>query len=100
MPACVCSALGAMGLQSDFRFSVLACSVQLQLIAAAGAIPPCWALAKLGLRTLLTAAAIVDDASQATTNLPRKRFYRARAHSNPLNDSSFDVPAHPDDASW
>ncbi|CAL5228892.1 g12108 [Coccomyxa viridis] len=31
---------------------------------------------------------------------PRKRMYRARAHSNPLNDSNFDVPAHPDDYDW
>jgi hypothetical protein len=31
---------------------------------------------------------------------PRKRFYRARAHSNPLNDAIFDVPAHPDDYEW
>ena len=31
---------------------------------------------------------------------PRKRMYRARAHSNPLNDASFDVPAHPDEYDW
>ncbi|KNA25582.1 hypothetical protein SOVF_005610 [Spinacia oleracea] len=27
-----------------------------------------------------------------STGLPRKRFYRARAHSNPLSDSHFPVP--------
>lgn len=31
---------------------------------------------------------------------PRKCFYRARAHSNPLNDASFPVPAHPDKVDW
>ncbi|KAG2490234.1 hypothetical protein HYH03_011358 [Edaphochlamys debaryana] len=31
---------------------------------------------------------------------PRKRFYRARAHSNPLNDASFDVPTRPEDFDW
>lgn len=30
-----------------------------------------------------------------STGLPRKRFYRARAHSNPLSDSHFPVPASP-----
>ncbi|GMP74495.1 hypothetical protein CsSME_00031900 [Camellia sinensis var. sinensis] len=30
-----------------------------------------------------------------TTRLPRKRFYRARAHSNPLSDSYFPVPISP-----
>lgn len=30
-----------------------------------------------------------------TTGLPRKRFYRARAHSNPLSDSHFPVPTSP-----
>lgn len=31
---------------------------------------------------------------------PRKALYRARAHSNPLNDTYFDAPAHPDDLDW
>ncbi|KAK1383209.1 tRNA (guanine-N(7)-)-methyltransferase [Heracleum sosnowskyi] len=30
-----------------------------------------------------------------TTHLPRKRFFRARAHSNPLSDSHFPVPVSP-----
>lgn len=29
------------------------------------------------------------------TGLPRKRFYRARAHSNPLSDSHFPIPISP-----
>lgn len=31
----------------------------------------------------------------ASSKLPRKRFYRARAHSNPLSDSHFPVPVSP-----
>ncbi|KAF8723581.1 hypothetical protein HU200_021536 [Digitaria exilis] len=33
----------------------------------------------------------------AAGKLPRKRFYRARAHSNPLSDSHFPVPVSPDE---
>ncbi|OUZ99208.1 tRNA (guanine-N-7) methyltransferase [Macleaya cordata] len=33
--------------------------------------------------------------SNKSTGLPRKRFYRARAHSNPLSDSHFPVPIAP-----
>ncbi|XP_078431365.1 tRNA (guanine-N-7) methyltransferase [Wolffia australiana] len=32
--------------------------------------------------------------------LPRKRFYRARAHSNPLSDSHFPVPLRPSDVDY
>ncbi|KAK2076074.1 hypothetical protein QBZ16_001410 [Prototheca wickerhamii] len=32
--------------------------------------------------------------------LPRKQLYRARAHSNPLNDQFFDVPLSPAEAPW
>ena len=35
-----------------------------------------------------------------TVKHPRKRLYRARAHSNPLNDAHFPVPAHPDAFNW
>mmetsp|Transcript_10509 Transcript_10509/g.29899 ORF Transcript_10509/g.29899 Transcript_10509/m.29899 type:complete len:257 (+) Transcript_10509:69-839(+) len=31
---------------------------------------------------------------------PRKRFYRARAHSNPLNDQYFPVPTRPQEYDW
>ncbi|KAH7366314.1 hypothetical protein KP509_18G072300 [Ceratopteris richardii] len=31
---------------------------------------------------------------------PRKRFYRARAHSNPLSDSQFPVPVSPAHMDW
>eukprot|EP01018_Ginkgo_biloba_P018499 Gb_23703 [translate_table: standard] len=34
-------------------------------------------------------------AESASVRLPRKRFYRARAHSNPLSDSHFPVPVCP-----
>ncbi|XP_062541419.1 tRNA (guanine-N(7)-)-methyltransferase [Armigeres subalbatus] len=36
----------------------------------------------------------------APTKLPQKRFYRQRAHSNPIADHTFDYPAHPDDYDW
>ncbi|KAJ4813927.1 tRNA (guanine-N(7)-)-methyltransferase [Rhynchospora pubera] len=36
----------------------------------------------------------------ATARLPRKRFYRARAHSNPLSDSHFPVPICPSDVDF
>ncbi|KAK7311807.1 hypothetical protein RJT34_10179 [Clitoria ternatea] len=37
----------------------------------------------------------VNPAICKSTGLPRKRFYRARAHSNPLSDSHFPVPISP-----
>ena len=37
----------------------------------------------------------VVDTLDKETGMPRKRFYRARAHSNPLNDVQFDKCAHP-----
>ena len=36
----------------------------------------------------------------ALTSKPKKRLYRARAHSNPLNDHSFDVPLTPKHVNW
>uniref|UniRef100_A0A7S0YB59 tRNA (guanine-N(7)-)-methyltransferase n=1 Tax=Polytomella parva TaxID=51329 RepID=A0A7S0YB59_9CHLO len=49
----------------------------------------------------------VEESAEATpteaegaVKHPRKRFYRARAHSNPLNDSMFDVPTSPDEVEW
>lgn len=35
-----------------------------------------------------------------STRLPRKRFYRARAHSNPLSDSHFPIPISPADVDY
>lgn len=32
--------------------------------------------------------------------LPRKKYYRQRAHSNPLGDHNFDYPVRPDDMDW
>lgn len=37
----------------------------------------------------------VNTKSNNSTGLPRKRFYRARAHCNPLSDSHFPVPLTP-----
>eukprot|EP00123_Amoebidium_parasiticum_P009990 comp19826_c0_seq1/m.23850 comp19826_c0_seq1/g.23850 ORF comp19826_c0_seq1/g.23850 comp19826_c0_seq1/m.23850 type:complete len:261 (-) comp19826_c0_seq1:122-904(-) len=36
----------------------------------------------------------------STVALPRKKFYRQRAHSNPLADHSFDYPLTPDEMDW
>lgn len=35
-----------------------------------------------------------------STGLPRKRFYRARAHSNPLSDSHFPIPISPSEVDY
>lgn len=35
-----------------------------------------------------------------STGLPRKRFYRARAHSNPLSDSHFPIPIAPSEVDY
>ncbi|KAH8329836.1 hypothetical protein KR067_002794, partial [Drosophila pandora] len=40
------------------------------------------------------------DPTSAVTGLPQKRFYRQRAHSNPIADHSFDYPARPEDVDW
>ncbi|XP_045785419.1 tRNA (guanine-N(7)-)-methyltransferase [Maniola jurtina] len=32
--------------------------------------------------------------------LPQKKYYRQRAHSNPIADHCFEYPAHPDDYDW
>ncbi|EDW06288.1 tRNA (guanine-N(7)-)-methyltransferase [Drosophila mojavensis] len=38
--------------------------------------------------------------ASAVTGLPQKRFYRQRAHSNPIADHSFNYPARPEDVDW
>ena len=49
-------------------------------------------------------AAIIDvrhfTAQGEEFSHPSKRFYRARAHSNPLNDVHFPVPTSPADVDW
>jgi len=32
--------------------------------------------------------------------LPQKRFYRQRAHTNPISDHCFDYPVKPDEMNW
>lgn len=39
-------------------------------------------------------------AQKGKSSHPRKRFYRARAHSNPLSDSHFPVPISPAHIDW
>ncbi|EDX16892.1 GD16394 [Drosophila simulans] len=42
----------------------------------------------------------VLNPTSAVTGLPQKRYYRQRAHSNPIADHSFDYPARPEDVDW
>ena len=42
----------------------------------------------------------VKDGSPAAVKLPQKKFYRQRAHSNPMADHSFDYPVSPDQMNW
>jgi hypothetical protein len=51
----------------------------------------------LALPMTRTNGASAGGGQQASGKLPRKRFYRARAHSNPLSDSHFPVPVSPDE---
>ncbi|RLV84842.1 hypothetical protein JA9_000719 [Meyerozyma sp. JA9] len=37
---------------------------------------------------------------EAKPDLPRKRYYRQRAHSNPFSDHSLDYPRNPDAMEW
>jgi len=42
-------------------------------------------------------------AAQVTSmpaQLPQKKFYRQRAHSNPMSDHSFEYPVRPSDMNW
>ncbi|CAO3598773.1 unnamed protein product [Absidia cylindrospora] len=44
----------------------------------------------------------IDDESKLChdTKLPRKRFFRQRAHANPFSDHNLEYPAHPADMDW
>ncbi|QLL34816.1 hypothetical protein HG536_0H01910 [Torulaspora globosa] len=46
----------------------------------------------------------IDENSVAQKNgkldLPKKKFYRQRAHSNPFSDHQLDYPASPDEMDW
>jgi tRNA (guanine-N7-)-methyltransferase len=53
----------------------------------------CYYDAALQKRTMLENNANANISK--STGLPRKRFYRARAHSNPLSDSHFPIPISP-----
>lgn len=39
-------------------------------------------------------------AEGSAVSLPQKKYFRQRAHSNPLSDHSFTYPAKPDDMDW
>ena len=38
-----------------------------------------------------------DDKAEESVALPKKKFYRQRAHSNPISDHCFDYPVTPDE---
>ena len=42
---------------------------------------------------------IEDDMDTEEAKLPKKKFYRQRAHSNPIADHCFDYPVSPDKVS-
>ena len=42
---------------------------------------------------------IEDDMDTEGAKLPKKKFYRQRAHSNPIADHCFDYPVSPDKVS-
>jgi len=41
-----------------------------------------------------------DDKAEESVALPKKKFYRQRAHSNPISDHCFDYPVTPDEYDW
>ncbi|XP_062594914.1 acetylcholine receptor subunit alpha-like [Saccostrea cucullata] len=44
---------------------------------------------------------VVDNIyKMETVRLPQKKYYRQRAHANPMTDHSFDVPVKPEDMEW
>lgn len=43
---------------------------------------------------------IDDAASNETNTLPKKRYYRQRAHSNPFSDHKLDYPTSPEEMDW
>lgn len=42
----------------------------------------------------------VADGDSSAPLPPSKKFFRGRAHANPLSDHTFDVPATVEDAPW
>jgi len=41
-----------------------------------------------------------EEGQEQPLSLPQKRYYRQRAHSNPLSDHCFDYPIRPDQMDW
>ena len=42
----------------------------------------------------------MDVGNETVAQLPKKKFYRQRAHSNPIADHCFDYPVSPDKLDW
>ncbi|KAG0682044.1 tRNA (guanine-N(7)-)-methyltransferase (tRNA(m7G46)-methyltransferase) [Pichia californica] len=43
---------------------------------------------------------IAEDESAESKSLPKKRYYRQRAHSNPFSDHKLDYPTSPESMDW
>lgn len=43
---------------------------------------------------------IEESTIEKTLDLPKKRFYRQRAHSNPFSDHQLEYPSSPDEMDW
>ena len=41
-----------------------------------------------------------DMDTETVAQLPKKKFYRQRAHSNPIADHCFDYPVSPEKCDW
>ena len=55
---------------------------------------------KQNTRKLVKHARFEEATEVSDVDLPRKRFYRQRAHSNPFSDHRLDYPASPDKMDW
>ena len=51
------------------------------------------------LRSIIAARSF-NMAESSAVSLPQKKYFRQRAHSNPLSDHSFSYPAKPEDMDW
>ncbi len=59
-----------------------------------------FALAKQSERVLKVADGDMTSDASSAVSLPQKRYYRQRAHSNPIADHCFDYPVSPDLMDW
>lgn len=51
-------------------------------------------------RHVFVGVALAYSIAISKMELPQKKYYRQRAHSNPLADHNFDYPTDPDGMNW